>query len=235
MKAVLVDDEPLARRELRRLLGAHPNVEIVGEAGGAAEATRVLEETAPDLVFLDIHMPQRTGFDLLAALEDAPQVIFTTAHDAYALQAFEVGAIDYLLKPVSPARLDAALARVSERLTGASAAHLPADRPLLVREGDRSWFVRLADIELFESVGNHAQLRFGSHRPMLLASLHHLEQRLDPTMFFRASRRYLVNLSFIEKVDVGVRGEVVARLRGGHVVPFSRRQSVVFRRRSTLG
>lgn len=234
MRALIVDDEPLARRELRRLLAAHPEVEVVGESGSAEDAARAIETLAPDLVFLDIHMPRRTGFDLLESLDEAPEIVFTTAHDAYALQAFEVGALDYLLKPVAPARLAAAVARAAERLGGGRGAHAPADRPLLVRDGERSWLVRLDDVELFEAVGNYAQLHFAGHRPLLLRSLQQLERRLDPARFVRASRRHLVNLGFVERFDTGARGELIAVLRGGRTVPFSRRQSVLFRRRSTL-
>lgn len=228
-----MDDEPLARRELRRLLAAHPEVEVVGESGSAEDAARAIESLAPDLVFLDIHMPRRSGFELLESLEEAPEIVFTTAHDAYALQAFEIGALDYLLKPVAPARLAVAVARAAERLRGARGAYAPGDRPLLVRDGERSWLVRLDEVELFEAAGNYAQLHFAGRRPLLLRSLQQLERRLDPARFVRASRRHLVNLGFVERFDTGARGELIAVLRGGRTVPFSRRQSVLFRRRST--
>jgi two-component system LytT family response regulator len=232
VKALIVDDEPLARRELRRLLAAHPEVEVVGEAGSAAEAERAIVELAPEVVFLDIQMPQRTGFQLLEALEDLPQVVFTTAYDEHALRAFEVGALDYLVKPIAPARLAAALGRVRERLAPAPrAACLDLDRPLLVRDGERGLLVRLRDVEWIEAAGNYVQLHFAGHRPLLLHSLAALERRLDPDRFFRASRAALVNLDHVERFDTGIRGELVARLRGGAAVPFSRRQSVEFKRR----
>ena len=235
MKALIVDDEPIARRELRRLLVAHADVEVVGEAGGAAEAEKVLEALGPDLLFLDIQMPQRTGFQLLESLEDAPQVVFTTAYDEHALRAFEVGALDYLLKPIAPARLTAALGRVRERLGAAPRAEwLAPDKPLLVREGEQALLVRLRDVAWIEAAGNYVQLHFGAHRPLLLHSMAALERRLDPDHFFRASRSALVNLDAIERLDAGVRGELVATLRGGGTVPFSRRQSVEFRRKRGL-
>jgi two-component system LytT family response regulator len=232
VKALIVDDEPLARRELRRMLAAHPEVEVVGEAGSAAEAERAVAELAPEVVFLDIQMPQRTGFQLLEALEDLPQVVFTTAYDEHAVRAFEVGALDYLMKPIAPARLAAAIGRVQERLAPAPrATWLDPDRPLLVREGERGLLVRLRDVEWVEAAGNYVQLHFGDHRPLLLHSLAALERRLDPDRFFRASRGALVNLDHIDRFDTGIRGELVARLRGGASVPFSRRQSTEFKRR----
>lgn len=234
MRALIVDDEPLARRELRRLLAAHPEIEVTGEAGSAAEAERAIETIAPELLFLDIQMPQRTGFQLLESLEDAPQVIFTTAFDEHALRAFEVGALDYLLKPISPARLAQALGRVRERLAAPRRDVLPLDRPLLVREGDRSWFVSLRDVEVIEAAGNYVQLHFGAHRPLLLHSLAALEQRLDPDHFFRASRSAIVNLARIERFETGPRLELIAHLKGGRVLTFSRRQSAVFRKRQEL-
>jgi two-component system LytT family response regulator len=234
VRALIVDDEPLARRELLRLLEAHPEVQVVGEAGSAAEAESRIAATDPDLLFLDIHMPSRTGFELLESLDRLPLVVFTTAHDAHALLAFEVGALDYVLKPVSPARLAAAIARVSERLREPQPAWAPLDRPILVREGSNNWLVRLREVETFEAAGNYVQLRFGSHRPLLLRSLATVEQRLDPAHFFRASRSVIVNLEFVERLDTDVRGNLVARLRGGREVPFSRRQSQEFRRRRSL-
>jgi two-component system LytT family response regulator len=230
MKAVIVDDEPIARRELHRLLSVHPDVEVVGEAGGAAEAERVLEARGPDLMFLDIQMPQRTGMQLLEGLEDAPQVIFTTAHDEHALRAFELGALDYLLKPIAPARLATALERVRQRLAVADRETLPMTRPLLVREGDQAWLVTLDDVSVIEAAGNYVQLHFGDRRPLLLHTLAALERRLDPERFFRASRSLIVNLDHIERFDTSPRLELIAHLRGGRTVAFSRRQSVEFRR-----
>jgi len=223
MTALIVDDERLARLELRRLLAAHPEVEIVGEARNAEEALELIPRLAPDLLFLDVQMPGMSGFDLLAQLEDVPQVIFTTAFDAYAIKAFEVNALDYLLKPIDPARLAAALAKVR-----------PAPRPgrlerVFVREGDRCWIVRLPDIFLLESEGNYARVWFGSDRPLIRRSLNTLEQDLDPAVFFRASRRQIINLKWIEKVDIGVSGGLVVTLRGGTTVEMSRRQSARLR------
>lgn len=234
MRALIVDDEPLARRELRRLLEAHPEIEVVGEAGDTASAARAVDALSPDLLFLDIQMPQRSGFDLLESLEDAPQVIFTTAYDEHTLRAFEVGALDYLLKPIAPARLAAAIARATSRGRAPRCETIPLDRPLLVRDGERTWFVCLRDVSVIEAAGNYVQLRFGDQRPLLLHALGALERRLDPDRFFRASRGAIVNLGFVERFTTGTRLELVAHLKDGRTVPFSRRQSQAFRRRASL-
>ena len=226
MKALIVDDERLARQELRRLLAAHDEIEIVAEARSGEEALERIQQESPDLVFLDIQMPGLSGFDLLERLDDLPQIIFTTAYDEYALKAFEVNALDYLLKPVAPERLAAALRKVRGPVQ-------PRMEQVFVRDGERCWIVRMQDIFLLESEGNYTRLYFGKERPLIPRSLTALEQRLDPAAFFRAGRKHIVNLQWIEKVEEGVSGNLVATLRGGQTVEMSRRQSA--RLREVLG
>jgi two-component system LytT family response regulator len=224
MKALIVDDERLARLELRRLLQAHSEVEVVGEARNGAEALRLIGQTSPDLLFLDVEMPEMNGFELLDQLEDqVPQLIFTTAFDQYAIKAFEVNALDYLLKPIAPARLAAALER-----TQACKPKVALNR-LFVRDGDRCWIVRACDIFLLESEGNYARLHFAKERPLIRRSLNTLERQLDPAVFFRANRKQIVNLNWIEKTSLGVSGGLTALLRNGKSVALSRRQSLVLR------
>jgi two-component system LytT family response regulator len=222
MTALIIDDERIARQELRRLLAAHPDIEIAGEASSGPDALDLIRKLEPDLIFLDIQMPGMTGFELLEALGETPvpQVIFTTAYDEFALRAFEVNALDYLLKPVAPERLAAALARLRP-----AAGTKPKLAQVFVRDGERCWLVRIADIALLESEGNYTRLYFGKERPLIPRSLAALEQRLESARFFRADRKYLINLDWVERVETGVSGNLVVALRNGVEVAMSRRQS----------
>ena len=234
MKAMIIDDEPPARRELRRLLTGFPWVEIVGEAGSVDQAAGMVETLSPELLFLDIQMPGGSGFDLLARLEDVPQVIFTTAYDEHAVRAFKVDALDYLLKPIEPARLAEALGRVKS----AEAARTPKPHAVLeqifVRDGSRCWFVPLREVRLLTSEGNYIRLSWGKSQPLLGRALAALEQRLDPTRFFRANRRQIINLDFIETVELGVNGRLHAQLRDGPEVEISRRQARLFKTKLSI-
>jgi two-component system LytT family response regulator len=230
MRAILVDDERLARVELRRLLASHPEIDVAGEARGGDEALELIAKVAPDLVFLDIQMPGMTGFELLEQIDDVPPVIFTTAYDQYAIKAFEVNALDYLVKPIAPARLAAAIARAGTR---AAPPRGTIDR-VFVRDGERCWIVRLADVFLFESEGNYTRLCFGRERPLIRRSLNALEARLDPAAFFRANRTQMINLAWIRQVDTGVGGGLTVTLRGGTAVELSRRQAVRLREKLSV-
>ena len=240
MKALLIDDERLARTELRRLLEAHPEVEIVGEAANASEAERRIRETHPDLLFLDIQMPGRNGFELLAGLEKPPRVIFTTAYDEYAFRAFEFSAVDYLLKPIEAARLAHALQRLHQPVTEASsrepetARRLGEEDQVLLRDGDNCWFVKMRDIRLFESEGNYTRVFFADNRPLLPRSLNTLEERLDPHVFFRANRQHIINLRCVEKIEPWFSGGLLVQLSGGAKVEMSRRQGQRFRELMSL-
>lgn len=242
-RALIIDDERLARNELRKLLAAHPEIEIAGEASNATEGIEKIESINPDLIFLDIQMPGKTGFDMLAELEKAPVVIFTTAYDEYALKAFEVNALDYLLKPVDPIRLADALNRfsVDEKGDLASDADVYSNKSMLtendqvfVKDGERCWFVKLSDIRLFESVGNYARVFFGSNKPLILKSLNALEERLEEKIFFRANRKHIVNLRMIEKVEPYFNGGLLLEIKGGEKVEVSRRQAVRFKEMMSL-
>src|SRR5262249_47443394 len=184
MRVLIVDDEPPARREMRRLLSELGWVEIAGEAGSVAEAEALVEELRPELLFLDIQMPGGSGFDLLARLEHVPQVIFTTAHDEHAVRAFEVNALDYLLKPIDPRRLASALERVRSTASAPAVQNGTVLEQLFVRDGSRCWFVPMREVQLLESEGNYVRLFWGKATPLLARSLAAIEQRLDSTQFF---------------------------------------------------
>jgi two-component system LytT family response regulator len=240
MRALIVDDEPLARRELRRLLAAFPWIQIVGEASDVDQARERIESLAPGVVFLDVQMPGGTGFDLLAQLDYLPRIIFTTAYDHYAVKAFDVSALDYLLKPIEPERLAAALAKIppAAPASGAQPATAPALHgpleQLFVRDGPRCWFVPLREVSLFTAEGNYVRLQWNKARPLLGRSLLTLEEKLDGQRFFRANRRQIVNLDFIESVDLGTGGRLHVQLRDGPEVEISRRQARLFRARTTV-
>jgi two-component system LytT family response regulator len=238
VKALIIDDERLARNELRRLLGAVEGIEVVGEARDAEDALAQIARLSPDLLFLDVQMPGSDGFQLLERLDDAPSVIFTTAFDHYALRAFEVSALDYLVKPIAPARLAAAVAKAAARAP--SAAPADPDRPLgrtqriFVRDGERCWFVPVEDIVLIESEGNYARLYFAEHRPLLPRSLNAIGDRLDPALFFRANRRQIINLERIESLTPWPNDGYLVKLGGGLEVEMSRRQARLFHTRARL-
>ncbi|HLP08297.1 MAG TPA: response regulator [Opitutaceae bacterium] len=242
MKALLIDDEPLARAEMRRLLRAHDEIEIVGEAADADQARAAIKRHAPELLFLDIQMPEETGFDLLVSLgAGVPPVIFTTAFDQHAVRAFEFGAIDYLVKPVEPERLALALARLhnhsGENHEGPPAVPPPRLRPeekVFVRHDDRCWFVPLETIRGFESDGDSVRLWLADATPLLHRSLAQLEERLPEDLFFRANRSQLINLHNVERVEPWFSGCLKATLTGGRTVELSRRQSQLFRDRLGL-
>ncbi|HEY9155246.1 MAG TPA: response regulator [Opitutaceae bacterium] len=232
MRALIIDDERIARVELRRLLSAHPEIEIVGEARNGPEALAQITSLSPDVLFLDIQMPGMSGFELLEQLEDAPQVIFTTAFDEHAVRAFEANALDYLMKPVAASRLAAALSKLRHKKLDTAellpAKNAPLDR-VFVRDGDRCWLVQVDDIVLFESEGNYTRLFFGKDKPLIPRSLTALEERLDPAKFFRASRQHIVNLRCIEQVTPGVADNLIVGIKGGHQIEMSRRQSARLR------
>lgn len=235
MNVVIVDDERLARNELRRLLGAHEDVCVVGEAACVADGIRAVERMEPDLVLLDVQMPDGSGFDLLRALAAPPAVVFTTAYDQHALRAFQVSALDYLLKPIEPERLAQALDRQRQRMRAAPAPARPGgEGKVFIQDGERCWLVELDRIMLFESEGNYTRLHFDGQRPLLLRSLVQLEARLDPARFMRVSRSRIVNMDFVGGVKPAPGGGLTLLLPDGLQVPMSRRRSVLFRQSAQL-
>ena len=242
MKALLIDDERLARNELRRLLAAHAAIEVVGEAVDVEDALPKVAALKPELLFLDVQMPGADGFSLLEQLDPPlPLVIFTTAYDEFAVKAFEFNALDYLLKPVDPHRLDAALEKLRHHDSGApfdpvaAGQHrLTLEDKVFVREGERCWFVPLKNIRLLESEGNYTRLHFDDQKPQLFRSLTAMEERLDPKHFFRANRKQVINLAWVDGIEPWFSGGLLVKLKGGLKVELSRRQAQDFRDRMSL-
>jgi two-component system, LytTR family, response regulator len=235
IRAIVIDDERLARQELKNLLQSFDNIQIVAESGKPEEALDLIERENPDLIFLDIQMPGMTGFELLDELEGkAPEVIFVTAYDEYALKAFEVNALDYLMKPVEESRLQESIDKIAKRIekkkseehVRANDGKLELHDQVFLKDGEKCWFVELEKIRLFESEGNYVRVYFDESRPLILKSLNALTDRLSEKFFFRASRKHIVNLRWIEKVETWFNGGLLVILKDGTKVEVSRRQSV---------
>ena len=239
MRVIIVDDEHLARAVLREHLAAHRNVEIVGECANGFEAVKAIGELAPDLVFLDIQMPKLDGFEVVelagAGKGSATQYVFVTAYDQFALRAFEVHAIDYLLKPFGPERLDAALAHARARLRGtqlqpdglqavvqeAAQRHGPIER-VLIRDGARVQVVPVADIAYIEAQDDYVSICAGGRHWLKSQRLSELEGQLDPQAFLRVHRSYIVNVGAIERIEPAGKDSHCAVLRDGTRIPVSR-------------
>lgn len=236
MNALIIDDERLARKELSNLLAEFNEIEIIGEAVNVDDAYEKINQLKPDLIFLDIQMPGKTGFDLLEMLETVPKVIFTTAYDEFALKAFEVNALDYLLKPVQPERLKESLKKLEKQekvnepvSDNFHQKKLGIHDQVFVKDGDKCWFVRLSEIRLFESEGNYIKVYFENYKPMIHKSLNALDERLDDRTFFRASRKHVINLNWVEGIEQWFNGGLMVKLKGGEKVEVSRRQAARFK------
>lgn len=234
MKAIIVDDSKLARQELKHLLQAFSFVQVLGEAENAEEAKSLIEEKDPELIFLDIQMPDKDGFDLLEELVDVPEVIFTTAFNEYAMQAFDHNALDYLQKPIKEERLSLALDKASEKIQlrkekEEQAKLLGLNNQVFVKDGEKCWFVSLAEVRLMEIMGSYTRIFFKEQKPMIPRSLNYMESRLDPEVFFRANRQQIINLKYIDRIEPWFRGTLKIYLKDGVEVEVSRRQSIRFR------
>lgn len=229
MKAIIVDDERLARQELKTLLAAHKEVEVIAECADAQQAKEKINELKPDIIFCDIQMPGKSGLELVEEISGAIDVVFITAHDEHAIKAFELNAFDYLLKPVQADRLAETIKKLSVKET---ASRLDNNTPLtekdmvFIKDGEKCWFVRLSEIRLFESEGNYVRVYFENFRPLILRSLNSLETRLNEKQFFRASRKHMINLSYIASVETWFNGGLNVKLKDGKEIEISRRQAV---------
>ena len=233
MRTIIVDDERLAREEFKSMLKKHPQIEIVGEFKNTIEAEKGIKELQPDLMFIDIQMPGETGLEFLGRINFAPRTIFVTAYDEYAIKAFELNAFDYLLKPLDPERLEELVNRLEEEnKTPESVGNidiLKKGDKILVKDGEKVWFINIDDIRYFESDGNYVKVYFDKYHPLLLRSLNNLNDRIDPKLFFRANRKYLINLERIVKIDTWFNGGLHVELDCGTKIEISRRQAIKFK------
>jgi len=241
--AIIIDDERLARAELKKMLQEHPEIEVLAEASNANEGIELIQQLDPQVIFLDIQMPEKNGFEMLQEIDRLPVVIFTTAHDEFAIKGFEVSAMDYLMKPIDPNRLMDAMQKLNALEWKESSEGdwkrdtrqiLSSTDQVFVKDGEKCWFVTLSEIRLFESVGNYARVFFGNNKPLILKSLNSLEERLDPKFFFRANRKHIVNLKMIGSVEPFFNGGLLLEIKGGEKVEVSRRQAVRFKEMMSL-
>ena len=231
-KALVIEDSRLARNDLVKMVGELDLFDTILEAKNGNEAVTMIQEEHPNVIFLDIHLPGMNGFEILESLDFVPPVIFTTAFDEYAIKSFEYNAVDYLMKPISMERLakavaklpDAGVKEVSEKLE-----KLTLDQQVFVRDGEKCWFVKIADIRLFESVGNYTRIYFEKEKPLILKSLNYLDGILDDTRFFRVNRQQIINVKYVGDIATSFNGKLKIKLHTGEEVEVSRRQSVEFK------
>lgn len=233
MKTIIVDDERLAREELKSLLSEYSEIEIIGEYKNAIEAKEAIERDSPDLVFMDIQMPGETGLELLEKIKNPPRTIFVTAYDEYAIKAFELKAYDYLMKPIDPDRLAEVYKRIhEENQTPESVVNndrLKSGDQIFIKDGEKVWFIKIDDIRFFESEGNYVKVHFEKFRPLILRSLNSLEERLDERLFFRANRKFIINLKHVVNIENWFNGGLQVELSCGTKIEISRRQTIRFK------
>ena len=239
IRAVIVEDSRLARNELKELIKQHKDLELVGEAENVDDGVALIESESPDLLFLDINMPEKDGFDLLEMLDEVPITIFTTAYDEYAIRSFEYNALDYLLKPVSNKRFDMALEKVRDKMESnveesSNSKKLTENSQIFIKDGESCWLVKIGNISLFEIVGNYTRVFFEEKKPMLYKSLNQVEEKLPEDSFFRANRQQIVNTNYIENVVPWFNGKLKLTMKNGEEVEVSRRQSYIFKDRMSL-
>ncbi len=236
-KTVIIDDERLAREEVKRALKEYPEFEVVGEASHVDEAKAIIEDLKPDIIFLDIHMPEKTGFDLLEALTTVPEVVFTTAYDQYAVKAFELNALDYLVKPLREERFSKTIKKVKAELSKKEEIKtdvLPMHRKIFIKDGEKCHFIPLSEVHFIESIENYARLYFGDQKAMIKRSLNLLEEKLDSTVFFRVNRSQIINTQYIKEIHPHFNNKLQITLTTGETIEVSSRQSVKFKNWNSL-
>ncbi len=244
MKTIIIDDERLAREELKSMLSKYDFLEIIAEAKNPEEGIEKIKEFQPDLVFLDIQMPGMNGFEMLQKLDEIPKVIFVTAYDEFALKAFEINALDYLLKPIDPTRLNETLVKLQQPeeefvtklidLDARQTKILTKGDKIFIKDGEKCWFIDIDTVRMFESDGNYVKVYFDKFRPLILRSLNSLEERLDSKHFFRANRKFIINLNWISSIENWFNGGLLVNLKEGEKIEISRRQAIRFKEQMSL-
>lgn len=233
---IIIDDERLAREEVKRCLLNYPEFTIVGEADNADDGKQLIETKNPHLVFLDIQMPEKSGFDLLDELTTVPEIVFTTAYSEYAAKAFEVNASDYLVKPIREERFAKSMEKVKEELhkTSQTRSEFAMHHKIFIKDGEQCHFIPLADIRYIESLENYARLHFNGQKAMIKQSLNVIEKKLDTTVFFRINRKEIINVQHIKKVYPHFNNRLKIVLNTDETFEVSSRQSVRFKNWNSL-
>lgn len=240
LKAVIVEDSRLARNELKELINNYSEIQLIGEAENVDEGFELINSLHPDVLFLDIHMPEKNGFELLEMLDEVPITIFTTAFDEYAIKSFEYNAFDYLLKPISQERFSKTIDKIITQLRNdnekgeKTADQLHIDKQIFIKEGEQCWLVKIKDITMFEIVGNYTRVFFNHNKPLVYKSLSQIEEKLPKGLFFRANRQQIININHVAKIVAWFHGKLKIEMRSGKEIEISRRQSSVFKERLSL-
>ena len=234
IRAVIVEDSRLARNELKELIKEHKEIMLLGEAENVDKGFELINKVNPDLLFLDINMPEKDGFELLEMLDEVPVVIFTTAFDEYAIKSFEYNAFDYLLKPINQKRFSTSITKVSEQFSDNSQSNenintLSLDKQIFIKDGDKCWLVKINDISHFENVGNYTRVFFEKNKPLIYKSLAKIEEKLPNDVFFRANRQQIININHVKKVVSWFNGKLKIEMNSGEEIEISRRQSYIFK------
>ncbi len=230
IRVIIIDDERLSREEIKQALKSYEDFILIGEAENADDAKDLIETKMPDLIFLDIEMPEKSGFDLLESLENVPEVLFITAHDQFAVQAFEVNALDYLMKPIREERFSRAIEKIRKTVKSKSAiTNVPGDRKIFIKDGEKRFFIQLDEIYLIESLENYTRLFFQGKKAMQRRSLRQWEEMLDESIFFRINRTEIINIKYIQEVNSANDGGLEIKLKTGELLKVSKRQSVKFK------
>jgi two-component system, LytTR family, response regulator len=236
IQTIIVEDSRLARNELKELIKNHSEIEVIAEAENVDKAYELITQYKPDLIFLDINMPEKDGFELLEMLDDVPVTVFTTAFDEYAIKSFEYNALDYLMKPVSASRFFKAVEKIKlkleEKLEQAEQ-KLQTTNQIFIKDGEKCWLVKVADICLFEVDGNYTKVCFKNEKALLNKSLNQIEKKL-PETFFRANRNQIINTNYIKNIDLWFSGNLLVHLTDDSKVEISRRQSSLFKEMMSL-